>query len=745
MPDSQDPMLNPIFEHISPPSHSEDDRKTKVTSLAKILISLACNEAPALKISLLDVLFVVASETEHGLDFVLQHAPVPFLAQLCVQMPLSSCPLSLPQLLLLIGMSSEDENVRICESSLPSSLLGQFVATRNVLVRLSIGKCIQMMTSTPASSSAFLSYHETAFRTTLEEIEKSDLSAFFLESLAAIMFSPNATVFELVFQSLSRHARNQEAASLLANHRLIFSLSDPAVKTVTFIERLSEVLTDHLLQIKSLFTSSTVPHQSLEKSTFTTIGDIWDFVVSKLHFLDQLCNLNHLAKSENTQAMVSIINVGLDLIKSSPIPTPTTSPFEESSIVSIHNLWSFVNNRISFCNNLLLLRDDRYVELFVSAIDVGLSKTNELVHTSATLTSAAVTSLHHTLEIVSSGVTILFERITSRFYHSLIEKITHASLPTVKTAITTCLELPSHLTNVPTDQKDALNATINSVLTMSWKIITRSLVMSMKSLNPILESLFVEGPDLFTLVEQISRHFNTNLLMDILSLTNNKPSETRAIFIFLKENMIERMFERVRPTAVPLADRDFHSHVLSLIWNMTRGTFPDFWKREEKPFEPLLQFNRVVVPSQPYLLFVFQRDEYLATPDGLFESHINRILENVMRLEKELYSEGLYEDIGRESWEVGWLVEKTDEKSLCNRLSLFKRNDELLKDRRWSRWKRRVERLRQVGAEDVVEAWLPRTRHLTVPNEVEAFICRVTGVIGSNHASSSRVYRRWRE
>ncbi|KAK2945994.1 hypothetical protein BLNAU_19070 [Blattamonas nauphoetae] len=567
-------------------------------------------------------------------------------------------------------MSSEERNLRICESSLPSSLLVHFVSTGNVLVRLSIGKCLQMMTSTPRSSSVFLSRHESAFRTTLEEIEKSDLSAFFLESLSAIMFSPNATVFELVFHSLSRHASNQDAASLLANHRIILAPSDPAVKTVTFIERICEVLTDDLSLFHYLITSASVPLRSLAKSTFTTIGNIWEFVASELHFLDHLCNLNrpavlqlhpysphphleHLAKSTITRTMVSIIRVCLHLIISSPIPTPTTSPLDDSSIVNIHDLWSFVNNKISFFHNLNLFPFFDYIVIFISVVDVGLYKTNELIHTSSTLSTAAVTSLHHTLEIVSSGMKILHDQFPLLFHHSLTGLITLKVFPLVKTAITTCIELPSHLTHVPTDQKDALNATINSVLTMSWKIITRSLVMSMKSLHPILESLFVEGPDMFTLVEQISRHFNTNLLMDLLDLTNKKPSQTRAIFIFLNENMIERMFERVRPTAVMLTDRDFHSHVLSLIWNMTRGTDPDSWKTEERPFEPLLQFNRVVVPSQPYLLFVFQRDEYLATPDGLFESQINRIFEHIVRLDRELNKKGKDVKTGRESWEVG--------------------------------------------------------------------------------------------
>ncbi|KAK2948677.1 hypothetical protein BLNAU_16418 [Blattamonas nauphoetae] len=740
-----------MFELISPSSHSGDEKETKVTSLAKILINLACDEAPSLKISLMDVLFVVASETEHGLDFVLQHAPVLFLAQLCEQMPLSSCPLSLPKLLLLIGMSSEDRNLRICESSLPSSLLMQFVTSRNVLVRLSIGKFLQMMTSTASSSSVFLSRHEAAFRATLEEIEKSHLSPFFLESLTAIMFSPNDTIMRLVCQSLSRHANNQEAASMLAYHRLIFSPSDPAVKTVTFIERLRGALTDHLEQLKSLFTSASIQHQSLEKSTFTTIGNIWEFVVSELHFLDHASNLKHLAKSEITQMMVSIINVGLDLIKSSPIPTPTTSPLEESSIVSIHDLWSFVNNRISFCNNLHLLRDDHSVELFVSAIDAVLHKTNELVHTTATLSSAAVTSLHHTLEIVSSGMKILFERIQTLSFYFDKDLITLKVFPLVKTAITTCLELPSHLTHVPTDQKDALNATINSVLTMSWKIITYSLNQRVKSFNPAIESLFAEGPDLFTLVEQIIRFCDariislrtTHLLMDLLSLTNKKPSETRAIFIFLNENMIERVLERVRPTTVPLADRDFHSRILSLIWNMTRGTYPDFWKNEEYPFEPLLQFNRVVVPSQRYLLFVFQRDDYLAAPNSPFVGQINRILEHIMRLAIELSKEGKDVETGRELWEVGWLVESTNETILCNRLHFFRQYDELLKERPKTRWKQRAERLRQVGAEDVLEALLPRTINYQVPKAIAAFICRVTKAIGSNHFSTSQVRGRW--
>ncbi|KAK2963813.1 hypothetical protein BLNAU_1382 [Blattamonas nauphoetae] len=492
--------------------------------------------------------------------------------------------LSLPKLLLRFGMSSEDDNVRICESSIPSSLLVRFVPTRNEHVRTAIGKCLRLMMSTPRSSSAFLSRHEASFRATLEEIEDSGLSQLFLESLAAIMFSPDTTVLTLVCQSLDRHARRREiAASFLAGHTLLFTLAGPPDNPVMFTERLIETLSDHLSRLHSLLADSTTqPNMLVDESTIDQIRHISAFLASGLSLLDYL-------GKEYQPSMIEVL-------------------------------------------------------------------------------------------------------ITQRFF----------SL--VKSAITTCLDLPSHVANIPANQKEGLRATINSVLTMSWKIITRSLDTSMKVLHPAVESAFADGSDMFSLIECTSQQLNTNLLTSLLSHTNKGPSSSHAVFVFLKENMIERVLTRVQPTTVPLANRAFHDHLLSLISDMTRGTTPQYLTTEERPFEPLLQFNRVVVPAKRYLLFVFQRAEYLSAPSDVFVNQLSLILKHVMRLEKELHKEGKDVETGREEWEVGWLVEMTNKKTLGERLHTME-GDERMRTKEKTRWKKRAERLRQAGLDDALEAW----------------------------------------
>ncbi|KAK2945670.1 hypothetical protein BLNAU_19404 [Blattamonas nauphoetae] len=600
-------------------------------------------------------------------------------------------------------MSSEDRNVSICESSLPSSLLARFVSTRSVLVRLSIGKCLHMMTSTPSSSSAFLSRHEASFSTTLEEIEKSDLSPFFLESLAAFLFSPNPSVLSIVAHSLYRHASNQEPASMLAQHRIHIDPADRASKPIKFVEQLDEAITNQILSMESLSTDSTTQHNSINESTFHLIGKIWEFVTCGLNLLHQLHNHKK-------------------------------PPLKASPKARINDFWVSITNGHSFCDRLHILSAPHFLQIFVSAVDVGLSATRAILNnTSAPLCNATAKSLHQNLEIVSGGLGILYDRLGSKSFTIGQGLIAGDILPRVKTAITTCLELPSLFTHIPADQKKGLSATINSALSLSWRIIRYSLHKSMPNLSKATESLFAVGPDMFSLLEQTSKHRQTSLLVDLLKYTNKGPSHSHSVFVFLKENMIERVLTRVQPTTVPLTDHEFHDRVLSLISDMTLGLAPPKETTEESPYEPLLQFNRVVVPSQRYLLFVFQRDEFLAKLSTTVPEQINRVLNHIMRLERELHKEGKDVETGRESWEVGWLVEKTDETALGNRLNSFARNDEMMKERQKTRWKQRAERLRQAGVEDTLDAWLTRSGKRRTPTQIVTFIRHVSWEIGSNH------------
>ncbi|KAK2945765.1 hypothetical protein BLNAU_19321 [Blattamonas nauphoetae] len=671
---SNEPVLNPILETVSPGHPFKDEKETEQTTLVKLLVDISCDDPTSLTMTTLDVLFVVASETDWGLKVVLKHAPIHVFEQLCEKMPPSNCRLFLPKLLLLIGMSSEDENVRICESSIPSSLLVRFVPTRNEHVRTAIGKCLLLMTSTPRSSSAFLSRHEASFRATLEEIEDSGLSQLFLESLAAIMFSPNTTVLTLVCQSLDRHARRREiAASFLARHTLLFTLAGPPDNPVMFTERLGETLSDRLSRLQTLLADSkTQPNKLVEGSTIAQICWLTEFVVSGYSLLD------YLRKDQK--------------------PSKDT-----------------------------VMADCRFNPVLISAIDASLRATKDLVSTSTSLSSSTVTSLRHIVEIVTNGFGSLVYRLDKSDTHFRQVLITQRFFPLVKATITTCLHLQSHVASIPADQKAGLSATINSALTMSWKIITRSLDSSMKDLHPAVESAFADGSDMFSLIERTSQQLNTNLLMDLLSHTNGGSSSLRTVSIFLKENMIERVLTRVQPSTVPLADRAFHEHLLSLISNMSCGTALLSWRPEARPSEPLLHFNRVVVPAKRYLMFVLQRDEYVYDPSDAFVSQLNQILKYIILLEKELHREGKDVETGREEWEVGWLVEMSNKKNFKERLHSMEEDKEMRKKEK-KRWKKRAARLRQAGLDDALEAWL-------TPRETYDCLLRLNKAVGMNHVN----------
>ncbi|KAK2947089.1 hypothetical protein BLNAU_18012 [Blattamonas nauphoetae] len=148
------------------------------------------------------------------------------------------------------------------------------------------------------------------------------------------------------------------------------------------------------------------------------------------------------------------------------------------------------------------------------------------------------------------------------------------------------------------------------------------------------------------------------------------------------------------------------------------------YKEEQKRIRKL-QFERVLQPAKQYLQFIFQREEFISndiSSDWDLPTELGFLFARTLYLERDLFEDGVSVETGREEWEVGWLVEKTDEKELGERLEWIREDDVRMKKDDEERWKKRVERGREAGQEDAVERWLTRRIYQTRSEIVEYLI-----------------------
>ncbi|KAK2957013.1 hypothetical protein BLNAU_8088 [Blattamonas nauphoetae] len=100
-------------------------------------------------------------------------------------------------------------------------------------------------------------------------------------------------------------------------------------------------------------------------------------------------------------------------------------------------------------------------------------------------------------------------------------------------------------------------------------------------------------------------------------------------------------------------------------------------KAEQKRIR-LLKFERALKPAKRYLQFILQREEFVPEAKlGNYDlsSQIGHLLGNTLELERDLFEVGEIVETGREEWEVGWLVEKTTEDELGEKLRRIREDD----------------------------------------------------------------------
>ncbi|KAK2947079.1 hypothetical protein BLNAU_18002 [Blattamonas nauphoetae] len=312
---------------------------------------------------------------------------------------------------------------------------------------------------------------------------------------------------------------------------------------------------------------------------------------------------------------------------------------------------------------------------------------------SATLPSESpLLSGNTVLEILCEGLSLLNSLLSDMDYtfnnvcpiasHIVQILITHDFVPLLKTTIIACLDL---LEQLKTESK---------------------------SLHPVVESAFFDVPQLCSLLERTCHHpspTDTSHLEMIINLASTLPHLVPRL---LEENLVQRVIYTTKLMAVPTTNSYFHLYLIWTIKNLIR--IPKEITKDEDELKRIrmLQFERVVKPAKQYLQCILQREDFI--PEAKSRNYdlsmmIRLVLEQTLALERELFEDGEIVETGREEWEVGWLVEKTNEKDVKVRMKMIREDDEKMKKDEKSRWKKRVERLREAGYEDALEGWLTRS------------------------------------
>ncbi|KAK2947901.1 hypothetical protein BLNAU_17128 [Blattamonas nauphoetae] len=239
-----------------------------------------------------------------------------------------------------------------------------------------------------------------------------------------------------------------------------------------------------------------------------------------------------------------------------------------------------------------------------------------------------------------------------------------------------------------------LKSTIVTCLDLSYSTLDDGL----EPLFQIVESTFSDVPQLCSLVERTCCHASPTFTGHLSMIINVAVTLPHFLPLMLQDNLVERVLIASKAITVPTSFDDFHFSLVWTIFNLVGDPNDITTDKDERKRIQQLQFERVLKPAKRYLQFIVQREEFIPTP----------ISSKTLLLERELFEDGEIVETGREEWEVGWLVEKTDEIVLTKRLMRIGEDDLKIEMNEMERWKKRVERQREAGHEDAIEGWLTR-------------------------------------
>ncbi|KAK2946744.1 hypothetical protein BLNAU_18340 [Blattamonas nauphoetae] len=311
-----------------------DNAKAEQALFLEMIVSRICGDCISLRPVMLNALLVLVNDDFQTRSAIRGMKYLQAVERYCEMTSGDAVPSSLPELLCVLGRSSEDELDRICQSSIPSFLLEWMIIPNNNTLITEIGNCLLLMTSSLRSSSIFLAHHKPKFLAFINHCLNPMFSLLYSSLLPQLCLSPHPQISKLPLKVLSR-----QAGIAYQIHAFLQTLEIPSVSTEswskpdTFVGRLCGMLTEHVSQIRSLFTEST-PNDPTISSLSTTLPEdspllfrnavlemlcegfslIWNLLVGSNHIVEEsliTCDFAPLLKA----TIVTCLDL-LDLTKS---------------------------------------------------------------------------------------------------------------------------------------------------------------------------------------------------------------------------------------------------------------------------------------------------------------------------------------------------------------------------------------------------------------------------------------------
>ncbi|KAK2947503.1 hypothetical protein BLNAU_17589 [Blattamonas nauphoetae] len=581
-----------------------DNAKAKQTNLVEVFLRQLDGKYKPLRPFMLDSLLVLAKESDWAISAILDVGYIKPLEQFCEQTNPSDVPISLPQLLYLLGKTSEAEYLRICESSIPSFLLKSLVSNPEPHLLKALTDCLLLLISNFRLHSAFLAHHEPKYLASIDHFVSHEFSAPQLLNLTQQCFSPQLDMSKMALIALFLRSKSDLATrDYLHTHKMRSTSTDTSSELVPFTERLCSMLAERVSQIPSLFTESS-PGDPTNTALSTTLHDE--------------------SPSLTREAVLEMLCEGLALL------------------------------------NLLL------------------AKTN--------CSFAKVLIDSNLIPLLKSTIICYLDQIELQKTESLRPTAVHSNL----------------LINILDHSRDSAASCLST---------------SHKSLTRVVQSTFSDVPELCSLLVRTCQHSSPTHTSHLKLIINFGEDLPHLIPPMLEENLIEQVFNKCKPMTVPTAHRNFHGNLIFSVASSLMLDPEDITEDEEEQKRIVnLQFERALKPAKQYLQFILQREVFI--PEDVsscfgLSFRITELVEQTLKLERDVFKCGAIVETGREEWEVGWLMEKTKEDDLERILGWIRYIDFGMNTNEKQRWKKRAERQREAGHEDAIEGWLMKKDSVT--------------------------------
>ncbi|KAK2944394.1 hypothetical protein BLNAU_20696 [Blattamonas nauphoetae] len=233
-----------------------------------MIIRRISGDCISLRPVMLNALLVLVKEDDWNRSAIRGMNYLQAVERYCEMTSGDAVPRTLPELLCVLGRSSEDELDRICQSTIPSFLLESMLVTKNTTMITEIGYCLLLMTSTLRSSSTFLAHHKPKYVAFVGHCARTlpmcryvtieyKLDSFpHLPILSHLCFSPHPQISALPLNVLFRSSDVYETREFLQKLNVPSVSTEWWSKSVPFAEQLCGKLAEHVSQMKSHFTES---------------------------------------------------------------------------------------------------------------------------------------------------------------------------------------------------------------------------------------------------------------------------------------------------------------------------------------------------------------------------------------------------------------------------------------------------------------------------------------------------------